>query len=614
MPMRCGHVAREGFTPCYDIFKFPKRGTTITVTDDMIQYTEKNNDGGRGHPKPKEAQRIKQSPLAVTSAILRALFVQVDANSDGDLTKAEWLAAVTSNSRVRDLLDNPGIPKSLRQLLNPKRYRGALLLMDTNKDGVISLDELLEFGLKLAKQQVIMNREEARRRAEARSQKPQTPGVGVADQVGTLSPEEEAALQKEREEREQKEAADNSEDEDEDEDGLEDVEPAVFKWLHDTNPQLTRYAEVFLTYGVASYKRILTLTQEEIKNMGVKKRDVLPLYGGVRRLTNEVLPFHFYVNFSNRNLFLDGGGSKLFQDELQVLEHPILLSMRDALLELRSEALEHAEGKGMWGCNQDLLLSPICKTPCTIMGVQRHCHFDISASGLHDPNGLWGNGFSRAGVKSIIKNCTRKEDPTPSHIITAVPLDMNPTQLLWHRLKCPDGDDRRGRYTCEQIQEMLRTMYTAFRGAKLGAERRNFGAQGIQLERDNIVVVHTSHWGCSELGGGNIKLTAICQIIAATTAGIDELCYHAVTPAQMDVVNEALQFATKITAPKAPRELDETEAKVAAINGIDQELMGELREGGVATEKMIEQIYELGLEWQHASTTTQWSAFGGGRR
>ena len=46
----------------------------------------------------------------------------------------------------------------------------------------------------------------------------------------------------------------------------------------------------------------------------------------------------------------------------------------------------------------------------------------------------------------------------------------------------------------------------------------------------------------------------------------------------MDVVNEALKFASFITAPKPPRELDEMEAKVAAINGIDQELMNELRE------------------------------------
>ena len=56
------------------------------------------------------------------------------------------------------------------------------------------------------------------------------------------------------------------------------------------------------------------------------------------------------------------------------------------------------------------------------------------------------------------------------------------------------------------------------------------------------------------------------------------------------------------------------EAKVAAINGIDQELMNELREGGISTVKIIKLIYDLGLEWQHPSTNTQWSAFGAGRR
>jgi hypothetical protein len=619
LPMRCSHVHKDGYLKetrfgnvGSNIFKLPQRGTIITVTDDMINYADRNNDGGRGYPKPKEEERIKQSPLAVTSAILRALFVQVDANSDGELSKAEWLTAVTKNSRVRDLLDNPGIPKSLRQLLNPRKYRGALLLMDTNKDGLISMEELLDFGLKLAKQQVQVARENARLRAEARSKKPQTPGIGVADQIGTLSPEEEAANIAKALALKAKEAEDNSDDDDDEE--IEDVEPAVFQWLHDTNPQFTRYAEVFLTYGVASYKRILKLTENEIKKMGVKNRDIKPLMKGVQRLKNEVLPFHFYMNFANRNLFCDGASSKLFQDELQVLEHPILLSAREALLKLRAEAQKFSEGKGDWGYNEDLLLTPICKTPCIILGAERHCHFDISASGLHDPNGLWGNGFSRASVKSVLRACSRIENPTPSQIITAVPLSMDPTQLLWNRLKAPDSEDRRGRYTIEQIRQLLQTAYTCFRGAVLAAEKRNYGCNGKKLERSNVVIIHTSHWGCDEINAGNIKLTAICQIIAATTAGIHELRYHAVTPAQMDIVTEALEYCTRITQPKPPRKLSEAEAKVAEINGIDQTVLNEMREGGTSTSKIIREIYSLGLEWQHVSKATQWSAFGGGRR
>jgi len=619
LPMRCNHVAKDGFLEetrfgnvGSDVFKFQKRGTVITTTDDMMQYVVRNNDGGRGYSKSKKIERVKQSPLAVTTAILRALFVQVDANCDGELSKAEWLTAVTKNSRVRDLLDNPGIPKSLRQLLNPKRYRGALLLMDTNKDGLISLDELLDFGLKLAKQQVQLQRENARLRAEAKSAKPMTPGAGVSDSIGTMSPEEAARIEAETKARKAKEAADNS-DEDED-DELEDVEPAIFQWLHDTDPQFTRYAEVFLTYGVASYKGILQLTEANIRKMGVKKRDVNHLLEGVNRLKDEILPFHFYMNFSNRNLFCSGSSSKLLQDELQTLEHPILLSLRDALLELREEAMKHADGKGEWGCNQDLLLTPICKTPCIVLGAERHCHFEISASGLHDPNGLWGQGFGRASVASVVRACHRIEHPTSSHIITAVPLAMDPTQLLWNRLKAPDSEDRRGRYTVEQIRELLQTMYTGFRGAVLSAERRNYGAHGKALDRTNLIVIHTSHWGCDEVNAGNIQLTAICQIIAATTAGVDELQYHAVTPAQLDVVNEALKFCTEITKPKPPRQLSESEAKVAAINGIDQGLLHEMREGGVSTSKIIERIYSLGLEWQHAHKATQWSAFGGGRR
>ena len=164
LPMRMGHVKEGGFMdPCGPgPFKWKEKGTKIIITPDMIQYAAKNNDGGRGFPENKPEPRVKSSPIALTSAILRAVFVQVDANNDGELSKSEWLYAVTKNDNVRKLRAT-GVPRTSNLFTNQKRYRRALMLMDTNKDGVISLDELLSFGVTLAKQ------EEQRKKKEART-------------------------------------------------------------------------------------------------------------------------------------------------------------------------------------------------------------------------------------------------------------------------------------------------------------------------------------------------------------------------------------------------------------------------------------------------------------
>ena len=108
-------------------------------------------------------------------------------------------------------------------------------------------------------------------------------------------------------------------------------------------------------------------------------------------------------------------------------------------------------------------------------------------------------------------------------------------------------------------------------------------------------------------------MVAIVQMIAATTQ-IDGVRFHAVSPAQADMVREAVALATEFTAPVAARELSESEAKVAAINGVDQQVLAEQREGGRATWKVIESIYAQNFMWQHKTTATQWTAFGAMRR
>ena len=41
------------------------------------------------------------------------------------------------------------------------------------------------------------------------------------------------------------------------------------------------------------------------------------------------------------------------------------------------------------------------------------------------------------------------------------------------------------------------------------------------------IIIHTGNWGCGAFGG-NVELHTMLQIIAAVSAGVDEMIYHAV--------------------------------------------------------------------------------------
>eukprot|EP01084_Bolivina_argentea_P134355 237009_1 len=56
----------------------------------------------------------------------------------------------------------------------------------------------------------------------------------------------------------------------------------------------------------------------------------------------------------------------------------------------------------------------------------------------------------------------------------------------------------------------------------------------VELKMKKLVI-HTGNWGCGAFGG-NVELHAILQIIAAVSAGIDEMSYHAVNDKAMEQV------------------------------------------------------------------------------
>ena len=81
---------------------------------------------------------------------VRALFDAIDVNSDGQLNKGELLTAVTRRRGKEPVLDQlftkvtEVFPK-MQLLTKPGSVRAALLEMDTDRDGTVSVAELVQF-------------------------------------------------------------------------------------------------------------------------------------------------------------------------------------------------------------------------------------------------------------------------------------------------------------------------------------------------------------------------------------------------------------------------------------------------------------------------------------
>ena len=80
---------------------------------------------------------------------ITALFQAIDINSDGELNKTELLQAVTRRRNKEPELNrllqivSETFPK-FQKLLKPGSVRAALLEMDTDKDGTVNANELVE--------------------------------------------------------------------------------------------------------------------------------------------------------------------------------------------------------------------------------------------------------------------------------------------------------------------------------------------------------------------------------------------------------------------------------------------------------------------------------------
>jgi len=203
----------------------------------------------------------------------------------------------------------------------------------------------------------------------------------------------------------------------------------------------------------------------------------------------------WHMNFAMSDCFGAYAGDLLAQDELQVLEHPALASVREAA---------DAEGFSIVCAGVD---GP---TPVTVSGVERRGFLDTRPAPGR-PRGLYGNEFARAPVAAVLAALTRLDPPPLSNILA---------------IEAPaDGE---GKYSGEEIEHILVTATSGYRAARLAS---------AALGRARTVI-HTGFWGCGAYGGDH-EIMSILQLLGASLAGVEELVFYSVDPGGAEVFARA---------------------------------------------------------------------------
>ena len=195
--------------------------------------------------------------------------------------------------------------------------------------------------------------------------------------------------------------------------------------------------------------------------------------------------FHWHLNFANYNLFSSYAGALFAQDEMQVLEHPLLASVRQALLADKLSTL---------------VVDNMQPVPILISGVPRRMRFATEANAAElRPGGLYGRAFASAPVAALRRAVKRIDPPTASNILA---------------IEAPVGGY--GPYTTVTLRFILETAYTGFRAALL---------ETADLAGASRAVIHTGFWGCGAYGGNRTIMTML-QLLAARLARVPSLVFH----------------------------------------------------------------------------------------
>ena len=192
------------------------------------------------------------------------------------------------------------------------------------------------------------------------------------------------------------------------------------------------------------------------------------------------------MNFADPDLFVAYGSSLLAQDELQVAEHPILGSLREALDEMGKSAK-----------TVDEQYRP---TPIIVSGVQRRCAIDtLPNAKAGRPRGLYGNAFARASVSEVTAATNLISPPTISNILA---------------MAAPAGGH--GYYNHDEISQIVTGACTGYLAARWESDELTGSPSGTRI--------HTGFWGCGAFGGNRILMTML-QALAADLAEVDLVFY-----------------------------------------------------------------------------------------
>ena len=220
----------------------------------------------------------------------------------------------------------------------------------------------------------------------------------------------------------------------------------------------------------------------------------------------------WYLNFANTDLFCAYGGRAFAQDELQVMEHPALCALREALVATsRGQLFTVERGE---------------PTPIVIMGIERRCEISTAPdNGAGRPKGLYGRLFSAASSE-VVRRATRAiVPPTVSNILA---------------IEAPANGE--GQYTLAQLNLILSTAYSGFRAAQIESSRHVAG-------KKKAVVIHTGFWGCGVYGNDKV-LMALLQLLAARLANLHGLVFHSVDPAGSEAYRRARSILDSTLLPK----------------------------------------------------------------
>lgn len=256
----------------------------------------------------------------------------------------------------------------------------------------------------------------------------------------------------------------------------------------------------------------------------LRARDGFYHYGGPSEPpANAAMEWH--VNFGDPSLFGSYSGSLFAQDEMQVVEHPALGSLREALIHRGFKPLTVEDGG---------------PTPVLVVGVERRCRVAVERNAAQGrPYGLYGNDFSRAKSGIIQKATTRLDPPTLSNIVS---------------MAAPRGE---GLYGRQEIALILGTAYTAFRAATVESAR----VTGVS---STDTVINTGWWGCGAFGGNRV-LMATLQLLAAEMAGVTALVFHTGWPADPQRLQEAARILETETAGSSPIATSEIIERLLAL-------------------------------------------------